>query len=151
MNDSFEILKKSRALILKLIEDFTLEQLNKIPNGFGNNIIWNMAHLAVIQQILCYKLSGLSMRVSDEMAEKYMKGSKPTGDVSQTEVDEIKELFVSLPNQFEKDYRASIFKEYEAYTTSLNVTLIDIDSANTFNNFHEGIHLGVILALRKLV
>ena len=151
MNNPFEILKKNRALILKVIEGFTLEQLNKIPNGFGNNIIWNMAHLVVIQQILCYKLSGLQMHVSDEMAAKYMKGSKPTGDVTQEEVNEIKELFTSLPVQFEKDYNANVFKEYEAYTTSLNVTLVDIYTANTFNNFHEGIHLGVILALRKLV
>jgi len=151
MNNPFEILKKNRALILKVIEGFTLEQLNKIPNGFGNNIIWNMAHLVVIQQILCYKLSGLPMHVSDEMTAKYMKGSKPTADVSQEEMDEIIELFISLPNQFEKDYSANIFKEYEVYTTSLNVTLTDIDSANAFNNFHEGIHLGVILALRKLV
>ncbi|MDC9722769.1 MAG: DinB family protein [Urechidicola sp.] len=151
MNNPFEILKKNRVLILKVIDGFTLEQLNKIPNGFGNNIIWNMAHLAVIQQILCYKLSGLPIHISDEMAEKYMKGTKPTGDISQKEVDEIKELFISLPNQFEKDYNANVFKEYEAYTTSLNVTLTDIDTANAFNNFHEGIHLGVILALRKLV
>ena len=151
MNNPFEILKKNRALILKITDDFTLDQLNKIPNGFGNNIIWNMAHLVVIQEILCYKLSGLPMHISDDMAAKYMKGSRPTVDVSQEEVDEIKELLVSLPNQFEKDYNANIFKKYEAYTTSLNVTLVDIDTAITFNNFHEGIHLGVILALRKLV
>ena len=151
MNNPFEILKKNRALILKITNDLTLEQLNKIPNSFGNNIIWNMAHLAVIQQILCYKLSGLPIHVSDDMASKYMKGSRPTVGVSQTEVDEIKELFISLPNQFEKDYNANAFKEYEAYTTSLNVTLVDIDTAIAFNNFHEGIHLGVILALKKLV
>ena len=151
MNSPFDILKKNRALILKLIDDFTLEQLNKIPEGFGNNIVWNVGHLVVIQQILCYKLSGIPMNISDEMAAKYMKGSKPMGEISQTEVDEIKELFINLPYQFEKDYKASIFKKYEAYTTSLNVTLTDIDSANTFNNFHEGIHLGVILALKKLV
>lgn len=151
MNYPFEILKKNRALILKITDDFTLDQLNKIPNGFGNNIIWNMAHLAAIQQILCYKLSGLPMHVSDDMAAKYMKGSRPNVDVTQEEVDEIKELFISLPNQFEKDYNANVFKEYEAYTTSLNVTLVDIDTAIAFNNFHEGIHLGVILALKKLV
>ncbi|MFK5878348.1 MAG: DinB family protein [Flavobacteriaceae bacterium] len=151
MNNPFEILKKNRALILKFIDGFTIEQLNKIPKGFGNNIIWNVAHLVVVQQLLCYKLSGLPMHVSDEMAAKYMKDTKPNGDVSQEEVDEIIELFISLPNQFEKDYIANVFKEYDDYTTSVNVTLTDIDSANAFNNFHEGIHLGVILALKKLV
>lgn len=151
MTNITDLLKKSRLLILKLIEGFTLDQLNKIPEGYGNNIIWNVGHLIVTQQLLCYKLSRAPMNVSDEMVEKYRKGSAPKADVNQAEVDELKRLFVELPDQFEKDINKHIFKEYDSYTTSVNVTLTDIDSANAFNNFHEGIHLGVILALRKLV
>jgi len=151
MNNSLDILKKNRALILKIIDGFTIEQLNIKPEGFGNNIVWNIAHLVVIQQILCYKLSGLPMNVSNEMTEKYMKGTAPNGNVTQAEFDEILELFIALPNQFEKDYNQELFQQYNTYTTSLNVTLVDINSAIEFNNFHEGIHLGVILALRKLV
>ena len=58
---------------------------------------------------------------------------------------------MSLPIKFEKEYNANIFKSNESYNKSVNVTLTEIDSATAFNNFHEGIHLGVILALRKLV
>ena len=146
-----DILQKNRALIVKVTNDLTLEQFNKIPEGFGNNIAWNIAHLVVTHQLLCYKFSGLPMNVSDEMVEKYMKGTSPKETVSQSELDEIKQLFVELPIQFEKDYTAKIFKEYESYTTSVNVTLTDIDSATAFNNLHEGIHLGIILSLKKLV
>ena len=128
-----------------------MEQLNEIPKGFGNNMVWNIAHLVVTHQILCYKLSGLPMNVSKEMVEKYMKGTAPVGSVSQSEFDEIVTLFIALPNQFEEDLNQRLFQKYDAYTTSLNVTLVDIDSAIAFNNFHEGIHLGAILALRKLV
>lgn len=151
MTSPFQILIKNRALILKLIDGYTLEQLNKIPDGFGNNIIWNIGHLIVTQQLLCYKFSRIPMYVTDEVIAKYMKGSVPKGDVEQAEFDELKNQFIELPNQFEKDYNEDIFKEYDDYTTSVNVTLTDIDSANAFNNFHEGIHLGVILSLRKLV
>jgi hypothetical protein len=35
----------------------TLEQLNKIPEGYNNNLIWNIAHVVVVQQMLVYKLS----------------------------------------------------------------------------------------------
>jgi hypothetical protein len=58
-----------------LIQGYTLEQL-KVPEGFNNNIIWNIAHVIVTQQILVYKLSGLPMIVTDEMVEKYRKGTK---------------------------------------------------------------------------
>lgn len=151
MKHQFEILNKTRNIILKLIHEFSIDQLNKIPEGFNNNIIWNIAHLVVTQQILCYKLSGLPMSVSDKMVAKFMKGTAPKGVISAEEFEEIKQLFLGLPKQFKKDYNKGVFKNYDPYTTSLDVTLVDIDSAFAFSNFHEGIHLGVILSLRKLV
>lgn len=151
MNYQFDILSKNRTLVLKLIEDYSIEQLNKIPEGFSNNIVWNIAHLVVTQQLLCYKFSNLPMFVSEEMIEKYMKGTSPKGAVSLEEFEEIKKTFLDLPQQFETDYKKGIFISYEPYTTSVNVTLSDIDSALAFNNFHEGIHLGIILGLRKLL
>jgi hypothetical protein len=147
----FDSLSKGRVLMLKLVEGLSIEQLNKIPDGFNNNIAWNIAHLVVTQQLLCYKMSGLPCLVSDEMIAMYKKGSVPTKSITQEEFNEIVELFISLAIKFEEDYKNRIFQTYNEYTTSVNVTLVDIKSAATFNLFHEGIHLGVLLALRKLV
>ncbi len=151
MEKQFEILKANRLIILKVIENLSLEQLNKIPQGFQNNIVWNVAHLAVIQQLLCYKLSGLEMNVNNEMVEKYQKGTAPSGDITQQELEDIKTLFLTQADQFKEDYSNNIFTTYHSYPTSLNVTLNNIDDAIEFNNFHEGIHLGYILALKNLV
>lgn len=151
MDHQFDILKKNRNLILKVIDGFSMDQLNKVPNGFNNNIVWNLAHLVVTQQLLCYQFSGLEVAVSDELIGLFRKGTSPKKGVSSAEFEEMKELFLELPLQFERDYSDGIFKSYHEYTTSLNVTLSDIRSAISFNNFHEGIHLGAILALRKLI
>lgn len=151
MESVFDGLNKGRVLMLKAIDGYSIEQLNKIPDGFSNNIAWNIAHLVVTQQLLCYRMSGLPCLVSDEMIELYKKGTAPTKTVSKEEFEEIKQLFISLPLKFEEDYNNKIFQDYTSYTTSVNVTLYDIESAGTFNLFHEGIHLGAILALRKLV
>ena len=151
MNHQFDILKRNRNMVLKIIDGFSIEQLNKIPKGFNNNIVWNIAHLVVTQQLLCYQFSGLQMAVSDEMIGLFRKGTAPKKDVSLEEFEMIKKLFLELPIQFETDYSNGIFKSYNEYTTSLDVMLSDIHSAISFNNFHEGIHLGVILALRKLI
>lgn len=151
MNNEFDILNKIRILILNVIDGLTIEQLNKIPQGFGNNIAWNVAHLTVTQQLLCYKLSGLDMLVSDEMVNLYRKGTAPQKNVSSEEFEEIKRKFLELPNQFENDFKKGIFKNYNEYTTSPNITLTSIEKATAFNNCHEGMHLGSILALRKLV
>ncbi|MGY5355505.1 DinB family protein [Wenyingzhuangia sp. IMCC45467] len=147
-----DVLTKGRTLVLKLITDFSLERINKIPEGFNNNIGWNVAHLLVTQQLLCYKFSGLKTALTDEMIARYMKGTAPDGHViEQQEWDLIKKLFAELPQKLLVDYNHNIFNTYTEYTTSVNVALDSVEKAIDFNNFHEGIHLGVILALRKLV
>lgn len=147
----FDILRQSRKLILKIIDGYSIEQLNLIPIGFKNNIAWNVAHLIVTQQLLCYNLSGLPMYVSEEMVALFKKGTTPEKAITSIEFEKIKEQFISIIDQFEKDYKEGIFKDFNEYTTSVNVTLKDIDSAIAFNDYHEGIHLGIILSLRKLV
>ena len=151
MQKRFDTLLKSRQLTLKIIESLTNEQLNKIPAGFKNNIAWNVAHLMVTQQLLCYKLSGLECLVSEEMITNFQKGSAPTHEVSIEEFEKIKELFLQLPTQLEKDYNTGIFKNYTTYTTSIDVSLNSIDDAIAFNLYHEGIHLGILLQLLKFI
>jgi hypothetical protein len=149
MDWMFDITLKNRALLKSFIENHTLDELNTVPEGFSNNIIWNIAHTIVTQQLLTYKLSGLPMLVSDEMVVAYQKGSKVLRDVTQAEVDAIKGLLFSTVEQTKHDYNTKIFKTYTEYTTSTNSTMTKVEEAISFNNFHEGIHLGYILALRK--
>ena len=52
----FEILKLTRQYLLNDIKDLTVEQLNEVPAGFNNNIIWNVAHMLATQQGICYEI-----------------------------------------------------------------------------------------------
>lgn len=151
MNKQFEALKKSRELVLKKIDGLSLEQLHKIPDGFKNSIAWNVAHLVVTQQLLHYKLSGLDCLVSDDLIENYKKGTVPTTSLTAEELDEVKELLMGLPDTLKEDFDAGIFVTYNEYETSTGLVLDSIETAIAFNNLHEGIHLGVIMALTKLV
>ena len=73
MEQTFKIWETSRKIYLKLIESYSIEQLNKIPEGFSNNLIWNLGHIIVSQQGLVYRLSGLPVNVSEEITNKYKK------------------------------------------------------------------------------
>ena len=53
MQNQIDTLLITRKFLLKITEDLTIEQLNKIPEGFKNNIAWNLTHLLVTQQLLC--------------------------------------------------------------------------------------------------
>jgi hypothetical protein len=151
MEQTLNVNTTSRNMISKILENHSLEQLNKIPEGFSNNLIWNIAHIIVTQQLLVYKLSGLPVMVSDEMIEKYKKGTKPEQDVTQTEVDEIKSLLFSTIEKTKEDYANGIFKNYQEYPTSTGFVLTSAEGAMNFNNFHEGLHIGVLMSIRKLV
>lgn len=151
MNYKFEIdiTRKSRKLFEGFLNTLTLEELNKVPEGFNNNIIWNVAHCIVTQQLLVYKLSNLEGVLSDEMIAEFRKGTKTERNLSQTEVDTIKSLLFSPLDQTELDYKNETFKTYNEYTVSTGSKLASVDDALAFNNFHEGIHFGYILALKK--
>lgn len=149
MQHQLEITRTNRRLMQKILENHSLEQLNKVPDGFKNNLIWNIAHVVVTQQLLAYKLSGLPMMVDEEMVNTYRKGTKTEGLVSQEEVDKIKSLMFSTLDQTEKDLEVGIFRNFQEYPTSTGFVLKSLEDAMNFNNFHEGIHLGYILALKK--
>jgi formate dehydrogenase maturation protein FdhE len=151
MNQTFEITRTSRKIVSQFLDYYSLEQLNKIPEGFKNNLIWNIAHIAVTQQLLVYKFSGLPMLVSDELVQKYMKGTKPELDATQADIEEIKSLLSKTIDQTEEDYDNGIFKNYQEYPTSTGFVLKNVEDAMVFNNFHEGLHIGIMMSLRKFV
>ncbi|WP_309614189.1 DinB family protein [Flavobacterium sp.] len=151
MDATFKIWETSRKLYLKLIENYSLEQLNKIPEGFSNNLAWNLGHIIVAQQGLVYRLSGLPIYVNDEMNNTYKNGSKPTGTTTQAEIDELKELLFSLIEKTKEDYANGKFVTFTEYTTGTGFHLASTLEAMNFNNYHEALHMGFMMNIRKFI
>jgi hypothetical protein len=151
MQSTFKMLAKNRELHLAYLEKYSLEQLNKTPEGFSNNLIWNLGHIVAVQQRLTYSISGLKMNISDEFFEKYKPGSKPTGDTTQEEADEIKHLLVAHQAITQADFAANKFLNFKGLTTGTGFHLGTIEEALEFINYHEGMHLGFMINIRKFV
>ena len=151
MKNHFEILNITRKNVLNSVKELTLEELNKIPAGFQNNVIWNVAHIVATQQLLCYKLAGLEMALDTDFITKYMKGSIAQAVATQHDVDYILKQLKELPTKMEQDYFNGIFKVYNPYTTSYSITFDYIEKAIQFNNVHEGLHFGYIMAMKKVI
>ncbi len=149
MNYPFEIIRKTRVNVLKMVEGFSIEQLNKIPEGFNNNLIWNIGHLVAVQQNLCYKQAGLPITVEEAYFDTYKSDTKPNGLAGEADLEQIKQLLVSTIDQLEIDYNNNLFVNYVPRPTRYNVDINNIDEAITFLLFHEGLHTGYILALKR--
>jgi len=151
MKRAFEILKQPRQTILGIISDLSVEQLNKVPKGFNNNIIWNLGHMIAAQQGICYMRAGLPVRVNEALFHAYKSGTKPEGFVDAGGVEKIKQLLFSSLDQLEADYDNAVFGNYTSFVTRYDIPLSSIDEAIAFLPFHEGLHIGYIMSLRKLV
>jgi len=141
--------QKTRAIFFNLLENHSLEQLNIKPEEFNNTIYWNIKHVVVTQQLLTYGLSNLPMLLSETEIEAFRKGSKYEKDATREDVEVLKKQLFSTIEQTQIDYKKDLFKTFIEYTVSTKSVLSTINEALEFNNFHEGIHLGYILAMKK--
>jgi hypothetical protein len=151
MGKSITISRQTRRNFIELINSLSIAQLNEVPAGLNNNIIWNFGHIVVTQQILCYLLAGASPKMDQSLIEKYRKGAKPEDFVEQAEIDTLKSLAVSLLDELEVDLDTDVFSNYKSYPTSYGFELTNIDDAIEFFAVHESMHYGVALTIKKLV
>jgi hypothetical protein len=151
MKSQLEIFSQGRQNVLKITEELTLDQLNKIPDGFTGNIIWHMGHLVSTQQGLLYRLSGLEMNLDQSFIDKYKKGSVPQKPVDQTELNYIKKELIAQTDKLKSDFDQNLFKNYTTYPTSFGYSMSSFEEALNFVLMHEGMHLGYMMALRRLV
>lgn len=151
MNFIFEALNKIRANAWESVKGYSEEELGKIPEGFNNNIAWNLGHMVASQQLLCYRNGGVETMLPDSFLSLYRKGTSPRDWTKPADMKEIQHYFEITSKAFSKDYDNKIFTGLAPYITSAGVTISKVDEAILYNYGHENLHYGVILSLRKLV
>jgi hypothetical protein len=151
MINKFDRYRKVRQLLLDTVSNLTTEQLNHIPAGFNNNIIWNMGHVIAAQQGICYRRAGKLLQIEDAFFETFKPGTKPDKFFDSHEIDVIKNLALTTIDGFEKDYIQKQFEQYETWTTRFGAEITSIDVAAEFIFFHEGLHTGCVMAMKKVL
>jgi hypothetical protein len=144
-------IRKTRTYAIEHVKDLSLEKLNLVPHGFNNNIIWNMGHLVAAQMSICYTKGGLTSTIPQNIYAEYMPGTRPVHFFDNDVEDEVKQLLIDSLNTLESDYLNNYFSHFSSWTNRYGTPLTNIDDALTYLQFHEGLHLGVIMSLRKLV
>ncbi|MCL7988048.1 DinB family protein [Sphingobacterium sp. lm-10] len=153
MKDVFHFIRDARRAFIELLDTLTLEQLNEIPTGFNNNIIWNFGHIVVSTQGLCYVRPGVRPDSSQiSYLSAYAKGSKPSYFVDQAEVDALKGLALSTIEVIEQDYEANAFEGFQPFETSTyKSTLSSIEEVIITTAGHDNLHFGYAIAQKRLI
>lgn len=150
MNYHFTAHRQIRHNLLNLLQETPLEELLIIPDGFNNNMFWNIAHCIATQQLLHYYLSGNDLRIdAARWIDRYKKGTLPNFDVDKVEKEHLEHILIATSEVLVEDYDAGLFSDYKSYTTSFGLDLKNIQDAIIFNNIHEGMHLGYAMAQKR--
>ncbi len=151
MNEKIETIRKTRSYLLQAIKELTPDQLNKIPDGFNNNIVCNLGHLVAAQEGICYVRAGLKPPGGEDFFNRFKPGSKPENKLNEEETEKIKELMLTSLNVLEQDYEKGFWTSYPAWSTRYGVEIKSIDEAINFLHFHEGLHSGHVLSMKRIV
>ncbi|MEO8772213.1 MAG: DinB family protein [Ferruginibacter sp.] len=151
MHPQINMMRATRTWLLNIIKDLSVEQLNEVPAGFNNNIIWNVGHLIAAQQGVCYVRAGLKPVVEEKYFLNYKTDTKPGDPLGEEEINTIKQLLHSTLDQLESDLDKNIFSNYTEWATRSGLEMKHIDDALSFLPFHEGLHVGYVMALKRII
>lgn len=149
MEKLFNITLENRKLLHHIVTTTSKKDLLYIPENHNNNIWWNIAHVLVTQQLLVYKLSKVPMHIDTALVKEFSKGTSPEAAMTDEQFKQVADTLLATIEWTKEDYEKGVFKEYTQYTTSANVTLNTVEDAIAFNVYHEGLHMGAILAIQK--
>ena len=103
------------------------------------------------QQGVCYLRADLPTSIDEAIFHTYKSGAKPEGFVDAAGVEEIKKMLFTTLEQLDTDQDSGIMTNYTPVITRYHIELSSIDEAIAFLPFHDGLHIGYIMSLRKLV
>ncbi|MDQ0199995.1 DinB family protein [Neobacillus ginsengisoli] len=125
-----------------------------IPEGFNNNIKWNLGHIYVVQEIFAFRSNEEKMKMPDHFMKLFSRGTKP-GDWGE-QVPSIHELIQLLENQFNRieqvlEPRLKETVEHPFTTSTGSLTLSTVEEFLSFCLYHEGIHVEAIKSIKRII
>lgn len=153
MEEIFKFMADSRQSFIDTINRLSLEELNEVPQGYNNNIIWNFGHIIVSTPLLCYVRTGIwEDGQVIKYVDKYKKGTKPNGLAGASELEELKAIALSSVEQLKKDYKEGVFEAMQSFNTSTyQSSLYTMEDVLITCVGHDNLHYGYAKALIKSI
>lgn len=147
----FKTLRTTRWHMVREIEGLSHAELLAIPDGRSDNILWNVGHLLCSLSRLTYVFSGYPLPIPEHYLSNFGKGTNAEDWVAPPDPDEVLRLFLELPDRIEADYRAGRFVDYKPLTLGGGHTVESVEEAIAFHCFHEGLHIGMVISLKRML
>ncbi|MBR8658086.1 MULTISPECIES: DinB family protein [Bacillales] len=137
-----------RGITLAVLKDLPTEQADIVPEGFSNNIRWNLGHILTVQESCMYGLEFTHLPASYKTL--FGPGTKPAD--WQGEVPSLSTLAEQLEEQKERikrTFRERLNQELPQPFVLRNTQMTTLGEMFVFSLFHEGMHISTINTLKK--
>lgn len=141
-----------RGTLTRFLQGIDAEQAEVMPPTWKNNARWHAGHLIVTPRLVTYGVMGKPLGVPEEYRKWFAKGTSPAdwgSDDVPTYADLVADVLPSVERLF-AELAESVDTPFEkAYTTSVGVVLATPAESLNFSLVHDGMHLGMLLALKR--
>jgi hypothetical protein len=142
-----------RQMIVQVLKSIPVEQADVIPPTWHNNARWHAGHLIITPCLLSHGLLKEPLTVPEEYRAWFAKGSSPTVWPDKATLPSYADLIdelVPLSGRLIESFKDRMDETYlEPYSTTVGIVLHNPAEAFNMSVIHDGIHLGMLLALRR--
>lgn len=141
-------LRTYRMELLHLARSFTEEETDIIPQGFRNNVRWNLGHVFLDQYLWIEALTKEEAPIPNGFKDWFSYGSTPADFTDDTPTfTDLLSLLQAQPDQIFERYADRMDKVYPA----IDMGMETIEQVLVRTIFHEGMHLQAILDMKKIL
>ena len=140
-----------RSLTLSALNSASEEAADIIPNGFHNNIRWNMGHILVTQDFFMYGPSCPHLPAS--YPALFAPGTKPAN--WEGDIPSLATLAAQLEEQktrIQEEFAGRLDEKLpQPFQLGKKGTMNTVGELLTFSLFHEGMHMNTFSLLNKVI
>ncbi|MGN7454563.1 DinB family protein [Paenibacillus pasadenensis] len=142
----FNQLEAYRSELLELAEAAGEDAADRIPDGFANNIRWNLGHVFTDQYLWIRALTKEEVPLPPGFPAWFGYGTNPSLFTAETpSYGQLLELLRQQPLQLRERYGDRLEESYPP--TEMGMHTIEQVLVRTI--FHEGLHIGAVQAIRR--
>lgn len=150
----FKQLRFVRDNTLKRVTGMSDEELLVVPQGFNNNILWNLGHILLIHERFSFGFINEKMDIPGHYVELFGQGTKPATWGEQAQIPSLEELIPLLHGQIDRIGRNLEERLNEVlekpYVTSAGLEILTVKECLSFLLYHEGMHFAAIKAINQM-
>jgi uncharacterized damage-inducible protein DinB len=139
-----------RTATLSAVEGLSEGEANAVPEGFSNNILWNLGHIYFVQERI-FHFAQEPLSVPEGFAKFFGSGTKPADWVEQPPaLSVVCELLREQPQRIRESLRKRLNEPVAEPFKIRSLEMRTLAEVLTFMLYHEGTHIQNIKTIKRL-